>query len=324
MRNIFLAPRSNETAYKNYVSSMQGVPKARLEKYLKNSEKASLQNIDVIHAWGCQPSLEGRWKEMQYGDYVFFYTRGRFVSVGELIFKKKSNELALELWPRSKQTQEPWSCVFFVDKLVEINLPLEDFNRVTGYGLTAVMGFMPVRKGMMQISKKFGDVGNFVDMLKSGLLLSDIDELATVAKERLSNRQMENIAKFDELTRGRDEREIEEALKRHAESAEGASPEKVTKIIKTYKRNRKLVDDMKDKYNNHCQICNFTFKTGTGKFYSEAAHIIPVSSGKEGVDSPDNIWILCANHHKMLDFGAITAMSVNSYQENGEVKSLLC
>jgi hypothetical protein len=302
---------------------MQGIPKSQLERYLEDKEKEALANIDVIHAWGCQPSLEGRWSQMEFGDYVFFYARGKFVSIGELIFKKKSANLALALWPRSKETNEPWNCVFFVDRLVDIDLPLEDFNKVTGYQLTAVMGFMPVKTGMDNISKKFGDVDGFVNTLKSGLQLSDINELASVTKELLTTKHLENIAKFDELTRGRSDTEIEEALTRHAESAEGSSPDKVTRVVKTYKRNRKLVNDLKAKYKNHCQICNFTFQTGAGEYYSEAAHIIPVSSGKIGVDSPDNMWILCANHHRMLDTGAIKVLTDSEYEEKGQKKKLL-
>lgn len=323
MKNIFLAPRSNETAYKNYISSMQGVPKARLEKYLNDPDKIVLQHTDTIHAWGCQPSLESRWSQMQYGDYVLFYARGKFVSVGELIFKKKSEDLALALWPRSKETNEPWICVFFVDKLVEIDLPLEDFNKITGYNLPAVMGFMPVRKGMEQIVKRFGDVEGFVQTLKSGLQLSDIDELASITKLAITQKQLESVAKFDELTRGRGEEELEEALKKHAASANDVTPEKITKLVRTFRRNGKLVRDMKEKYKNECQICGFTFKTAKGSYYSEAAHIVPISSGKEGVDTPDNMWILCPNHHKMLDMGAIKALSASEYEQDGSKKTLM-
>jgi hypothetical protein len=323
MKQIFLAPRSNETAYKNYISSMQGIPKTQLERYLSEKEKKQLLGKDIIHAWGCQPSLEGRWSQMEFGDYVLFYARGKFVSIGELIFKKKSTDLALALWPRNKETNEPWTCVFFVDKLTEIDLPLQDFNAVTGYDLPAVMGFMPVKKGIEKISNRFGDVDGFINTLKSGLQLSDIDELASVTKETLTTKHLENVAKFDELTRGRSNAEIEEALMKHAMSAEGSSPTKVTKVVNTYRRNRKLVNDLKAKYKNRCQICNFTFRTGTGEFYSEAAHIIPVSSGKQGIDSPDNMWILCANHHRMLDTKAIKVLSSDEYEEGGNKKTLL-
>ncbi len=38
-----------------------------------------------------------------------------------------------------------------------------------------------------------------------------------------------------------------------------------------------------------------------GSFYIEAAHIKP--KHKKGRETPDNILILCPNHHKEFDFG---------------------
>ena len=323
MRNLYLAPRSNETAYKNYISSMQGVSKASLAEHFDEKDLKQLEDYTSIHAWGCQPSLEGRWNSMQYGDYVLFYAKGKFISIGELIFKKKSEPLALALWPRSEDTHEPWSCVFFVDKLVQIDLSLEEFNQLTGYSLPSVQGFMPVKSGKEKLLLRFGDIEGFVESLKTGLVLSEIDELAGISKSKLSENSLEDIAKFDDLTRGRDEVQIEEALRKHAEAAIGAIPEKVDKIVRSFKRNKKLVKDMKAKFENRCQICGFTFKMANGLNYSEAAHVIPISSGVEGVDSPDNIWILCANHHKMLDTGAITAIGKDAYKKGKEVIKLI-
>lgn len=322
MKHLYLAPRSNETAYKNYISSMQGIEKSTLIGYFDENDKEQLKDIETIHAWGCQPSLESKWAGMRFGDYVLFYAKGRFVSIGELIFKKKSAPLALALWPRNKDTNEPWSCVFFVDKLVQIDLPLEDFNELTGYELPSVMGFMPVRKGMEKLEERFGDIEGFVESLKSGLVPADINEIASFSKSNLSNKSLEDLAKFDELTRRLDDRNIEEVLRQHAEAALGSTPEKVAKVTQTYKRNRQLVKDIKAKYSNECQICGFTFKMANGAFYSEAAHIIPISSHKAGVDSPDNIWVLCANHHKMLDTHAIDAVSRTQYRYQGAVHDL--
>ena len=117
MRNIFLAPRSNETAYKNYISSMQGIPRTTITPFLTDTELVGLGDRISFHIWGCQPSLENRWRQMNDGDFVMFYSHGKFISVGKLIFKKKSEGLALKLWPPSTNSQKPWSCVFFVDSL---------------------------------------------------------------------------------------------------------------------------------------------------------------------------------------------------------------
>lgn len=321
MRNIFLAPRSNETAYKNYISSMQGIPRATVEPHLTSAELAELGDRESFHIWGCQPSLENRWQQMNNGDFVMFYARGKFISVGKLMFKKKSEGLALTLWPRSSDSQEPWSCVFFVDSLEEVDLPIGDFAAMTGYNIDRVQGFMPVKSGMKNIVDKYGSTENFIDAIVSGLNYADVGELATLST-KTSKMSPEEIARFDDLTRDKDEAKIEEAIKQHAVSAQGKKPEQVTKQVTSYKRNRKLVNDIKAKFDNKCQICGFTFKTASGSYYSEAAHIIPISSGTEGVDSPDNIWVLCANHHKMLDLGAISAVDRSNYKLGDDIHSL--
>lgn len=70
---------------------------------------------------------------------------------------------------------------------------------------------------------------------------------------------------------------------------------------KKIKRNKTIVEEIKRKYNNKCQVCGFTFKQRNGNLYSEAAHILPLASSK--LDIIDNLLVLCPNHHKMLDYG---------------------
>ena len=192
---------------------------------------------------------------------------------------------------------------------------------MTGYHIDRVQGFMPVKKGMQNIVDKYGSSENFIDAIVSGLNYADVGELTSLST-KTSKMSPEEIARFDDLTRDKDDAKIEEAIKQHAASALGKKPEQVTKQVTSYKRNRKLVNDIKAKFDNKCQMCGFTFKTASGSYYSEAAHIIPISSGQEGVDSPDNIWVLCSNHHKMLDLGAIQAIDHAHYKEGDAVKDL--
>jgi len=179
-----------------------------------------------------------------------------------------------------------------------------------------------VRTGLEKIEKRFGNVEGLVEALRSGFKIDQVDELASLSSSKINSSSLEEIARFDELTRDKDDAQIEEALSSHARNAQGRKPEQITKQITSFKRNRKLVDDLKQKYASKCQICGFTFKMANGKYYSEAAHIIPISSGQEGVDSPDNIWILCANHHKMLDTGAIKAIGKNEVDIDGQILQL--
>jgi hypothetical protein len=323
MRNIFLAPRSNETAYKNYMSSMQGKRIEELAPYLSHEDLGQLEGDDRYFVWGCQPSQESKWRKMRHGDYVLFYARGRFISYGQLKFKKKSEILALSLWPKSKDSDEPWSCVFFVESIHEINLPIKEFASLTGYNIDRVQGFMPVVTALPKIIKRYGSTENFMNSLQSNLGTGEIAELITIIDQPSKSVSAEDKTRIDDLTRGKTEEELENSLAEYAKGALGKAPEQVERIVKSFKRNRKLVTDIKAKYQNKCQICGFTFKMATGAYYSEAAHIIPISSREAGVDSPDNIWVLCANHHKMLDMGAIRSISKSEYEEAGKIKVLL-
>jgi 5-methylcytosine-specific restriction endonuclease McrA len=322
-RNIFLAPRSNETSYKNFISSMKGRPRDDIWQYLTETERDRFGNQEKFFIWGCQPSLENRWLKMDFGDYILFYAHGKFIAVGELQFKKKSRDLAESLWPVSTETQEPWSCVFFVNNLQNVSLPIEDFSEMTGYKMDRVQGFMRVSTGLPGIVRRYGGTENFIQALKSGLNWDEVGELANISEKPLKQLNFEDQERLDELTRNKSQEELEEALKIYAKNALNRTPEQVTRQVKSYKRNQQLVSDIKAKYKNKCQICAFTFKTARGNYYSEAAHIIPISKGIEGVDSPDNIWVLCANHHRMLDTRAIQAKSKNEYIENGHIKKLL-
>ena len=325
MKNIFLAPRSNETAYKNYISSMQGKSLSEVDPYLTSDEKKQLQGSDKFFVWGCQPSLKGRWDNMAYGDYVMFYSQGRFISVGTLKFKKFSEALALSLWPKSKESGEPWSCVFFVENVRDISLSLEEFNFITGYDMRQVQGFMKISRpdALGNINNKYGSAESFINSLVVGIKSDDIEKIISLTSKPASDITDEDKSKLDSLTRDKTDEEIQSALELYAEKQLNKMPEQITKMTKSYKRNIGMVNALKSKYQNKCQICGFTFKTSSGSYYSEAAHIIPISDGRPGVDSPDNIWVLCANHHKMLDRGAIKATGSAAYSLGGIEQKLL-
>lgn len=76
-------------------------------------------------------------------------------------------------------------------------------------------------------------------------------------------------------------------------------------VIQRIKRNQQIIERLKEKYNNCCQVegCNFTFKKQNGEYYSEAHHLELLSQG--GSQEESNVVILCANHHRMLHYAKI-------------------
>jgi len=70
---------------------------------------------------------------------------------------------------------------------------------------------------------------------------------------------------------------------------------------KSYKRDNKTIAFIKELRGFKCQICSTQILKANGKFYIEAAHISP--KNRKGPETPDNILILCPNHHKEFDYG---------------------
>jgi predicted restriction endonuclease len=77
-------------------------------------------------------------------------------------------------------------------------------------------------------------------------------------------------------------------------------------IVRRIRRYKKIVEELKDKYQGRCQIenCGFTFTKRDGKHYAEAHHLVPLSEG--GSQNPSNVLILCANHHRMFHYAVIS------------------
>lgn len=70
---------------------------------------------------------------------------------------------------------------------------------------------------------------------------------------------------------------------------------------KAYRRDNKAIAIIKLLRGLKCQICANYIKKKDGKNYVEAAHITP--KHKNGNETPENILILCPNHHKEFDLG---------------------
>jgi predicted HNH restriction endonuclease len=85
------------------------------------------------------------------------------------------------------------------------------------------------------------------------------------------------------------------------------SSKKVTINSISYKRNNHTVAKIKILRKFECQICGIKIKKEDGSYYIEAAHISPKK--ENGPETPDNILILCPNHHKEFDYGKLEIKS---------------
>ena len=105
----------------------------------------------------------------------------------------------------------------------------------------------------------------------------------------------------------------EENIDKIREELSSISPESSKyEMIKGIKfiRDRATVAKLKILREFKCQICGTRIVKKDGSFYAEGGHINPKRAGAP--ETPDNLIILCPNHHKEFDLGKREIMEHNS------------
>jgi putative restriction endonuclease len=74
----------------------------------------------------------------------------------------------------------------------------------------------------------------------------------------------------------------------------------ITRVI----RDNALSKELKELYKNKCQICRTALPLANG-YYSEVHHLQPLGGEDKGPDKPDNMIVVCPNHHALFDSKAI-------------------
>lgn len=80
---------------------------------------------------------------------------------------------------------------------------------------------------------------------------------------------------------------------------------RVATALERIVRDTRAVQQLKALYAYTCQVCNQPLNRGFGDPWVEGHHIMPLGQPHNGPDIPENIIILCPNHHALFDFGAI-------------------
>lgn len=173
-----------------------------------------------------------------------------------------------------------------------------------------------IKKGPLAGVRDVGADGPVADVTISAFEVAALDEATEDSVPSPAD-----LARIDSLTRGKN---IEVLVARYAERSRGKSPEEIKRHVTRLKRNYALVQALKKKFGYTCQleICRFTFKTRSGANYCEAAHVRPLHGREADLDTPENILILCPNHHKMLDYGAMVVVSPTEVEIDGKKSRL--
>ena len=132
--------------------------------------RARLLGASKLFVWGNKETKKPSWDKMEVGDLVLFYKgrekeerEGKLIYAGTLLYKQHSRDLGLALWP-PKKGQEPWTCVFFLENIRPVYVPISEMADYAGYSRNfIVQGFMPLRdEAVEKIIERFGTTAYFL------------------------------------------------------------------------------------------------------------------------------------------------------------------
>src|SRR5579872_3918187 len=89
-----------------------------------------------IPTWGVTPGKNDvnarKWERVQPGDLALFSRENYIIGAAVVAAKVHSRALALNLWLQNED-HETWEYIYFLDELISLSVPYEEFNHIAGY-----------------------------------------------------------------------------------------------------------------------------------------------------------------------------------------------
>lgn len=126
--------------------------------------------------------------------------------------------------------------------------------------------------------------------------------IGDVRDQEITRREKELAPEVSKLT----VEELDEVIASIDRCNKSESIYRYSRETKTYRRNPVLSSALKQKHKDKCQLCGITFKVDRG-FFCDTHHLKPLKAG--GLDTSDNILVLCPNHHRIFDRSHIEIIS---------------
>ena len=145
---VAIQPCGNSISKEHYKDTIENlVPVSQIVPFLSSKEKIALLKVCATHTavWGVTKGQGGvnhnKWLKLRAGDIALLYKDGRIFSVGRIILTMHNEGLAAHLWSRNDDGKT-WECMYFLDDLQEINIPIETYNKSLKYkSKNRVQGF---------------------------------------------------------------------------------------------------------------------------------------------------------------------------------------
>lgn len=301
MTNLFLVPTTESRARENLERTVrQRVPVKTLEGsegLSRAALKLARRRRNALWAWGTMAGKEdtnvSTWIAMEPGDRVLFYFDGFFPVCGRVLLREHSPSVARRLWGEDKG--KTWEYMYLLDEVRQVDIPRLALNERLGYKrISFPRRFARVNRNL---DADYGGVERLLGELAG--VGHDFQSAIDAAKAGDEDAAVLAVDQLDQMS----ERALLASL---ATFLASEPPEVRREIVKRIKRNRRLVRELKRLYKGKCQVCGFTIEKSKGGRYCEAAHLRPISLREADLDVRDNLVILCPNHHKMLDHGAMS------------------
>lgn len=241
--NIFLQPAGENSKDQLQATILRKENLENLKKYLTLEQYNELKNIfpnKELNMWGIIVNKKNVWEQMNKEDVVLFYRNKSFFITSIIKYKIHNSQLSFKIWGANKKG-ESWEYIYFLDNVQNINIPLEDFKKVTGYRFSHVQGTMRVKdENVEKILDKYDDY---------------------LKLDYIKNRYYENQTKIRELEKRIDNIDIQNTKDNFKiinlkESQNNKKNKKVTN--KNYHKNNeernKTTEYLSDKYKYHLGV----------------------------------------------------------------------
>ena len=250
-----------------------------------------------VRAWGAFKSMIRQWSLLEPGDLCLFYTQGRtFTLCGRVSGRVESDVVAEAIWGRAPDDRT-WSLMWFFDRLVPVNAPgvfvRDELGRANNAYFQNFAHVNPTAEEVLR--SRYGSIEGFIEYIAE--TPPDLEGLvaATAGGDGVSR-----STALDEAMAALDPPMFK---KRVRDLTKSLPPKERTATRKILGRRYEVRAWLKKLYENKCQVCGFRFEKRGGGWYSEGAHLARVSLRLADLDVVQNMVILCADHHKMLDHG---------------------
>lgn len=301
-RNLYTNPKAGHS----YATEFPG--HESLNFYFSKKGVDTSSNIFGYVQWTADP------KHFKTGGAVIFYSRNTDTRIGEIVGIYCNVEILHQRksvnWKGFENNEIEFNLK--ADKNISLLFPIplvaDNYKESKGKRLVGQIGYSYYENEIAETI--IGD--ELIELGNSGVQKNEFEKLRNIYFYLTGKTFDESVLDFDLIQQD----ELVELLKADkkkiiADLKNLDKNETETVIIKQkiYKRDNKTIAQIKVLRNFECQICRTKIKKEKGGFYIEAAHIKPKSL--RGRETPDNILILCPNHHKEFDYGARKVVNHN-------------